>query len=98
MSMSVGFKHALDWVSEYDKELRATDPRFQGGVSVVIEDGSSMHFTYAFAVNWTDQDGQEWLCVFPEHHHPQVFPQHGVYDLRCYGPQQAVERLYAEKA
>lgn len=67
--MSVNMKKYYAIAEEYDKKLKATDPRFRNWVAVQsLNDGA--HFTYpdAFAAKHDD-----WYFVFTEHYGFHLF-------------------------
>lgn len=69
------------WAKEYDKTLRADDPRFAGAVVVVHEEGTFLHFRSAFVMRRyaTDPSGVlgtgpiTFYCVFTEHHKFHIY-------------------------
>lgn len=56
-------REAQTWAAAYDKKLLATDGRFRRSVVLVHEEGSTLHFRYAFLVRVDD-----FLFCFAEHH------------------------------
>lgn len=62
-------KAVLAKVAAYDKQLLASDPRFQRRATLIHDDGSVLHFDSAFLLR-VDVD---WIAVFTEHHGYTVY-------------------------
>ena len=73
--LSTGMKKAQAVAERYDKELKATDSRFNFCVRVIHEEGSIFFFESAFLMQWTENaaERQGWLLVFTEHQGVHVF-------------------------
>jgi len=56
------------WAEEYNRHLRADDPRLTRAVYVRHQDGSTFFFRYAFTI----ATGDYWV-VFAEHQRPQIY-------------------------
>lgn len=69
---SVGLKRVYALAEKYDKELLATDSRFQKSVHIIHEDGSIFDFNNAFLRKYKDFNGS-WIIVFSEHHGIHIF-------------------------
>jgi len=65
---SSGIKRIRERVKEYDAKLRATDPRLRRSVQVIHEEGTTMHFEWAFAVKVDN-----YYVIFTEHHETFVY-------------------------
>lgn len=86
MTMSVNMRAIHKLVEEYDKTLRADDPRFRKLVIVKEAHGMST-FVYqdAFVVRKDD-----WYCVFTEHHGFHVYHSDD-YDVAAYSGREGVD-------
>jgi hypothetical protein len=73
-------KNVIKWAEKYNKDLKATDDRFNYIVVAHCLDETSQHvFDRAFVhnifnTNELEQGKEEYYCVvFSEHHEPQIF-------------------------
>lgn len=77
--MSVPLKIVMDKAEEYDKVLRADDPRFDHLTIVQHEDGSHFLFMNAFACSysfvWDKYGLQKYIVVFTEHHGTHAYSE-----------------------
>lgn len=81
--MSVPMKKAWSMAEQYEKDLRADDPRFRGCVMIQDEDGTSMMLPWAFAVKYSVNPDQpnpknSFIIIFTEHHGNQIFSEEEV--------------------
>ena len=60
-------------VCELDKKLRADDPRFRNSITVYHEEGTMMHFEWAFAIKF-----ERWYVIFTEHHGYHIYDEDDV--------------------
>lgn len=83
-SFSKPLIRAMSVAENYDKTLRADDPRFSHSVQIIHEEGTTYFFHSAFLMTWKDPATKhdpknaaerqgEWLMVFTEHQHFHVF-------------------------
>jgi hypothetical protein len=70
---SVPMKEATMVASAYDEKLLATDPRFQHSVTIHHEEGTVLHFEWAFALTCG-----VWFFIFTEHHGFHVYARDDV--------------------
>jgi hypothetical protein len=61
------YKEVTDWALEYDKNLLATDERFENSLVILFVDGTFQNRTNSFAMI---SDGH--VVVFGEHQKPEV--------------------------
>lgn len=84
----VDYKAAELFAKEYDAKLLATDPRFNGAVHVIAEDGSVFFFLDAFVLRY------EWFyLVFTEHHGYHVYSAEEDTQMKAYGQRIAIEKV-----
>lgn len=61
---SVPLKKIRAKAEEYDKKLRADDPRFRREVTIIHVDGTVTHYDSAFLMRIESV----WIACFTEHH------------------------------
>lgn len=71
-------------------ERLATDPRFNNSVDIVHEDGSHLHFNFAFALS-----ADPWFVVFTEHNGRHLFNKGDVVDISMNGPRLTIDKAGA---
>lgn len=73
--VSVELAKVIKIASEYDRALKATDPRFYRNVMIIHQDeGTVLTYDSSFALKY-----EKWFLVFSEHHSPQVYHEDDVY-------------------
>lgn len=70
---------------EYDKALRADDPRFKRSVQIRHGDGAVLFYPYAFLLRYNG-----FLLLFTEHHRWRVFDPD---DLEAYAEYKQLSRI-----
>jgi hypothetical protein len=88
---------ARKFADDLDRALLATDPRLNGSVLVVHQDGTSLHFERAFAGIYIHELPSEkretFAVILTEHHGAHVYHMEDLKKLRAYGPQLVIEDL-----
>ena len=68
--MSKQLKEEYEKARAIDAKLRADDPRLNGAVSIIHEEGTVLFYESSFAERHGD-----WWYIFPEHHVFLVYPE-----------------------
>jgi hypothetical protein len=71
--MNTSIKIVDELAKAYDTKLRADDPRFRNAVMVIHEDGTVLHFEWAFVLKL-----QNWYVIFTEHHRWHIYSENDV--------------------
>jgi hypothetical protein len=61
------------YVRAFDRTIIATDPRLRNAVTIIHEEGTILHFEWAFAIKLKD-----WYVVFTEHHRYYIYHEDDV--------------------
>jgi len=60
-------------IRELNQLIRADDPRLRNSVTVIHEEGTVMHFEWAFAIKF-----RNWYVIFTEHHRYHIYDEDDV--------------------
>ena len=60
-------------IRELNELIRADDPRLRNSVTVIHEEGTVMHFEWAFAIKF-----RNWYVIFTEHHRYHIYDEDDV--------------------
>jgi hypothetical protein len=60
-------------IRKLNQLIRADDPRLRNSVTVIHEEGTVMHFEWAFAIKF-----RNWYVIFTEHHRYHIYDEDDV--------------------